>query len=303
MKPEFIVGAYASLPQGRPSQELYYMLLGEQSWVRGTELPFPGDLANEDDRHWLAEHLPAHWHTNSVTAIPGTMRRMNEDPWFGLASPQEAGRRDAIGFFEDLRRAVADVARVRGAQDIAYIELHSAPRRVADAERMEESLRLLASWDWSGARLVIEHCDRYIDGQEPEKGFLRLDDEIALCKELGIGLTVNWGRSAVEGRSARTALEHVRRCADADALTGLMFSGAGPEETIYGYPWIDGHLPMNPDEPTSLMDADAIAECMHAANTQKRPIAYVGAKVCVPRDATLDERVRYLSHIHEAVEQ
>ena len=45
------------------------------------------------------------------------------------------------------------------------------------------------------------------------------------------------------------------------------------------------------------------AECMHAANTQKRPIAYVGAKVCVPRDATLDERVRYLSHIHEAVEQ
>ena len=59
MKPEFIVGAYASLPQGRPSQELYYMLLGEQSWVRGTELPFPGDLANEDDRHWLPEHLPA----------------------------------------------------------------------------------------------------------------------------------------------------------------------------------------------------------------------------------------------------
>lgn len=303
METEFIVGAYASLPQGRPSQELYYVLLGEQPWISGAELPFPGNLANRSERRWLAEHLPAHWHANSVTAIPGTMQQVKQDPWFGLASPNEHGRRAAIGFFEDLRRAVADMAQARGSQDIAYIELHSAPTRIADVARMAESLRLLASWDWSGARLVIEHCDRYIEGQTPEKGFLSIDDEIALCRETGAGLTVNWGRSAIEGRGAQAALDHVRRAAEADVLTGLMYSGAGPEETIYGYPWIDGHLPMNLDEPTSLMDADAIGACMRAARAQRHAIAYVGAKVCVPQHATLDERVRYLSHIHGAVAQ
>lgn len=301
MEPEFIVGTYASLPQGRPSQEMYYVLLGEKPWISGTEIPYPGDLADKDDRHWLATHLPKHWHANSVTAIPGTMQHVKKNPSFGLASPQEAGRRAAIGFFEDLRRAVADVAEIRGSQDIAYIELHSAPTRIAARERMAESLSLLKSWDWSGAQLVIEHCDRYIPGQAPEKGFLSLDDEIMLCKQLGIGLTINWGRSAVEGRSAQTALEQVQQAAAAGVLTGLMFSGAGPEETQYGYPWIDGHLPMNPDEPTSLMDATAIRQCVAAAKTQQPPLSYVGAKVCVPKDASLDERVQYLAHIHEAV--
>lgn len=301
MEPEFIVGAYASLPQGRPSQELYYVLLGEQQWISGAELPFPGDVADRADRHWFAAHLPAHWHANVVTAIPGTMQRVKRDPWFGLASPHEEGRRAAIGFCEDLRRAVADIAQIRGSQDIACIELHSAPTRIADPARMAESLRLLRSWDWNGARLVIEHCDRYLDGRTPEKGFLSLDDEIALCAQTGVGLTINWGRSAVEGHSAQTALDHVRRAAGADVLTGLMFSGAGPTESKYGYPWIDGHLPMQPDEPASLMDAAAIGGCMRAARTQRHPIAYVGAKVCVPPDATLDERVRYLAHIHEEV--
>ncbi len=76
MEPEFIVGAYASLPQGRPSQEMYYVLLGEKPWISGTEIPYPGDLADKDDRHWLATHLPKHWHANSVTAIPGTMQHV-----------------------------------------------------------------------------------------------------------------------------------------------------------------------------------------------------------------------------------
>ena len=80
-----------------------------------------------------------------------------------------------------------------------------------------------------------------------------------------------------------------------------MFSGAGPEETQYGYGWIDGHLPMNPDEPTSLMDAAAIKAAVRAAGAQERPLDYLGAKVCVPKDATVEERLDYLARIHEAV--
>ena len=53
--PSFVVGAYASLPQGREAQETYYDLLGEQPWIEGTELPFPGDLADTADRIWLFE--------------------------------------------------------------------------------------------------------------------------------------------------------------------------------------------------------------------------------------------------------
>ena len=128
-----------------------------------------------------------------------------------------------------------------------------------------------------------------------------IEDEIALCRESGIGLTVNWGRSVVEGRKVQTAVEHIEAAAGAGVLAGLMFSGSGPEETQYGYGWIDGHLPMNPDEPTSLMDAAAIGVAVKAAGEQGEPLAYLGAKVCVPKDATAEERLGYLARIHDAV--
>ena len=40
---------------------------------------------------------------------------------------------------------------------------------------------------------------------------------------------------------------------------------------------------------------------MGAAGTQERPLDYLGAKVCVPKDATVEERLDYLARIHEAV--
>ena len=64
---------------------------------------------------------------------------------------------------------------------------------------------------------------------------------------------------------------------------GIVFSGAGPEETQYGYSWIDGHLPAQADEPTSLMDAEQIGRCAQAAIAGG--VEYLGAKVCVPKDA------------------
>ncbi|MDU4200835.1 MAG: DUF4862 family protein [Bifidobacterium breve] len=274
--PSFVVGAYASLPQGREAQETYYDLLGEQPWIEGTELPFPGDLADTADRIWLAGHLPKHWRGNTVTVIPGTMQHVWKDPNFGLASPDEDGRKVALAFMKQLREALADFAQWRASQDVKFIEIHSAPTRIASRDAMAASLK-------------------------PEKGFLSIEDEIALCGSAGIGLTVNWGRSVVEGRTPETAVAHVEAAAKAGVLSGLMFSGAGPEETQYGYGWIDGHLPMNPDEPTSLMDAAAIKAAVRAAGTQERPLDYLGAKVCVPKDATVEERLDYLARIHEAV--
>ena len=126
--PSFVVGAYASLPQGREAQETYYDLLGEQPWIEGTELPFPGDLADTADRIWLAGHLPKHWRGNTVTVIPGTMQHVWKDPNFGLASPDEDGRKVALAFMKQLREALADFAQWRASQDVKFHE-DRQPRR------------------------------------------------------------------------------------------------------------------------------------------------------------------------------
>ncbi|OXN00774.1 DUF4862 family protein [Bifidobacterium vansinderenii] len=300
IQPTFVVGAYASLPQNRDDQRKYYDLLGDQPWVDATEIPYPGNIADPADRDWLADALPTLWCRNVITAIPGTMQTLGRNPNFGLASPDDAGRHAALDFFDSIREAISAMADRRGANDVAFVELHSAPTGHADADAMRRSLDELTGRDWFGTRLVIEHCDRFIDGQKPEKGFLPIESEIDICRQTGVGLTVNWGRSCVEGRDAGLSLEHVAAAAQAGVLTGLMFSGAGPEATQYGYEWIDGHLPMNPDEPTSLMDAERMRACMGVA-MDCESLEYVGAKVCVPADSSLSERVGYLERIHHAV--
>lgn len=303
LKTKFVVGAYASLPKSREEQKQYYDLLGTQNWAAGTEIPYPGDLADPQNRAWLANAIPSSWHKNTITAIPGTMRHINfdPDPEFGLASPDEEGRLRAISFFKDIRQAIADFANLRNSCDISHIEIHTAPTRIAHADAMKKSLDELAQLDWLGAKLVIEHCDRYIEGQNPEKGFLPLENEIQIAKDTGIGVTINWGRSVVEERNAQAAIAHVREARKAGVLQGVMFSGAGPDATQYGYEWIDGHLPMSPDEPTSLMTSKEIQETTREALKDDYAIDYLGAKVCVPQDASVSERLNYLMHIYDAV--
>ena len=297
--PAYVVGAYASLPSDPDERVRYYALLGEDASVEGAELPFPGDLAVRDSRIRLARALPAGWHRNTVTMIPGTMQRIGTDPRFGLASPDETGRLSAIAQLIDAREAIADLAQLRGANDVSHIEIHTGPTGIARSDAMRRSLDQILSWDWLGTKPVIEHCDRFIEGQHPEKGFLSIEEEIELCRATGVGLTVNWGRSCVEGRDAALPAEHVRLAAEAGVLTGLMFSGAGPEPTRYGYAWIDGHLPMAPDEPTSWMDAARVADCVRLA-APSPALAYIGAKVCVPAEADLRERADLLAHIRTA---
>ena len=217
---------------------------------------------------------------------------------FGLASPDEAGRAAALDFTRALRDDLAALCERVGRQLVARVQLHSAPTRLAQADAFKRSLAEVATWDWCGATLVIEHCDKYIPEQNPEKGFLSLASEIEIVSEAGIGIHLNWGRSAVEGRSADTAYEHVLEAGKRGVLDGIIFSGAGPEETQYGYSWIDGHLPAQADEPTSLMDEAEIARCAQAAVAGGAK--YLGAKVCVPKDASLEQRLAMLTNIYRA---
>jgi len=183
---------------------------------------------------------------------------------------------------------------------VARVQLHSAPTGLADGDAFKRSLEQLLTWDWFGAKLVIEHCDKFIEQRKPEKGFLSLETEIEVVSQFGIGLHINWGRSVVEGRQAETAYQHVLAAGESGVLDGLLFSGAGPEETQYGYGWIDGHLPAQVDEPTSLMSEAEIKRCAHLALNQG--CHYLGAKVCVPKQASLEQRLAMLTNIYRACE-
>ena len=291
----FIIGAYASHP-ALELQEDYYKLLAQQPWISGLEMPYPGQIAT--DNELLAGLLAANWDFNTVTAIPGTMQNVGKDANFGLASPDRDGREAALAFTRQLREDLGKLCEHADRNVVTRIEVHSAPTRTADGDAFRRSLEVLREWDWYGARLVIEHCDRFIPEQKPEKGFLSIEEEIQIAAEFEVGVLINWGRSVLEERSADAAYDHIVAAGKRGVLDGVVFSGAGPEETQYGYSWVDGHLPGQSDEPASLMSDAEIKRCAQAAI--EGGCNYLGAKMCVPKDASLEERLAMLTHVYKA---
>lgn len=297
MTTPFIIGAYASVPAEAPARDEFHELLAAQDWVDGLEIPFPGNLAT--DVAEVASRIAPGWDANTITAIPGTMQRVGGNPNFGLASPDEGGRVEALAFAREIRDRVAELGEALGRSSVAHVQLHSAPTAKADADALRRSLAEVLDWDWSGARIVIEHCDSHIVDQRPEKGFLSIEDEIEVAVELGLGIHINWGRSALEFRDADAPARHIRAAADAGVLAGVLFSGASGEATSYGGPWADGHLPARIDEPASLMGAEQIRDCASAALSGG--VTYLGAKVCVPSEATPAQRIAMLRNVHQAL--
>src|SRR5690606_22847795 len=93
--------------------------------------------------------------------------------------------------------------------------------------------------------VVIEHCDAQREGRPFEKGFLELSDELAAIQRIGdsrLGITINWGRSGIEGQSAEYVTGQIAQTAAAGALKGLMFSGVATEAGEWGPAWEDSHL-------------------------------------------------------------
>jgi hypothetical protein len=178
--------------------------------------------------------------------------------------------------------------------------LHSAPPG-GNTASLAESLSEVASWDWEGARILIEHCDASRPGPTA-KGFLELEEEIAAIRmaESGIGMVVNWGRSAIEGRGPATPIDHVRRVRDAGLLGGIMFSGCTDRADHRGGAWGDFHLPVadpnDPDDP-SLLDAPAIRSTLDAG--AGAPM-FVGVKVSCGPQASIGQRLTAIDRsMHE----
>ena len=239
----FVIGAYASHPAPELEAD-YYRLLADQPWVSGVEIPYPGQLATQGEV--LASHLAAHWDFNTITAIPGTMQNVWKNENFGLASPDEAGRGAALDFTRALRDDLAALCERAGRQLVARVQLHSAPTRLAQVDAFKRSLSEVATWDWCGATLVIEHCDKYIPEQNPEKGFLSLESEIDVASEAGIGIHLNWGRSAVEVRTP--PMSTCSRPASAASWTASSFRAQARRKTNTATP---GSTVTSPRRPTN----------------------------------------------------
>merc|ERR1712166_67092 len=200
----------------------------------------------------------------------------NGVPGFGLASTDLEGRKAAIEF---AKKALAAVGRWNKRPDreatggVLAVLIHSAPNNTKEGskgstESFVESLKELMSWDWEGAKLVVEHCDAPPEGVAASKGFLPISDEIA----------------AIQKANADGANKHTKQAAEAGVLSGVIFSGCTPDaDSPYG-PWKDCHMPhtMSEQSPhgaaTSLMSNEAINQTIKAAGGASG-LLFCGAKI------------------------
>lgn len=266
------VGAYPTYgPPGSPAAAAVVTLLAGSPLVAGLEVPF-----EEGQLVLPRAPMPSAWR-HVVTLMPATMTAVAGDPAWGPASPDAAGRASAI----DLLRSVRDAVTVR--TDVAAVELHSAPRGTGSAAAFAETLAEIASWDWNGVDLVVEHCDAWTTAHPVEKGFLSLDEELdaigAIATATRVAAGVNWARSVIETRDVSTGAEHARTAAARGLLGALMFSSVAGVATDLAGPWRDVHLAPagSPGAPSgSLLSPELVAETRRAAGSYE---GILGVKV------------------------
>ncbi|WP_067824341.1 DUF4862 family protein [Nocardia inohanensis] len=308
--PEWIVSAYNAVPSTGWDHGTHARFLdgiAALPGVGGLELPFPGRL-DPHTESWFRR--AGSGLSCTLTTIPDTMARVQHDPAFGLASTDEWRRRTAVTRLVRVAETVRRLNDLTARQAVLAVTVYSAPRLrtgYGSGSALAASLREIAEWEWDGARLLLEHCDAPIRNRPAVKGFLPLGSELAAITEanahtpIPIGLLVNWGRSALEQRSAAGGIGHVLRARAAGVLAGLTFSGCAPVATAHGAGWDDCHLPPAPVCPESLLTPDWIAATLRAAGPG--PILH-GLKVSAPRHASPAVRLatvtRSLNALHSA---
>ncbi|MEP7764350.1 DUF4862 family protein [Sanguibacter sp. 25GB23B1] len=308
--PRATLGAYALSPSpdedaGR-AEAAFYEGLAELTTAGGhridaLELPLLPTGSPRIELPWITRHVQPRWDL-VVTCIPRVMTHLATLPAYGLASTDDDARRRAVADVAAVRDLAHSLADASGRPRITAIEVHTAPGPdLGSLDALARSFEEILAWDLAGAQVLVEHCDAAVPGQAAAKGFFTLDDELAIVRDLprSVGIGINWGRSAIEGRSATTPVEHTRAAADAGRLRAVIFSGASDVETPWGAPWRDAHIPAHSPDPAlaassgSLLTQATTSATLAAAGEhphQDQPL-YVGAKVSAPRSGA-DVRTR-----------
>jgi len=306
----YIVGAYATSPNlfkwDQETERQYFDELKKLPSIRGLELPFWGDGLHPYDDGWLLENIDPSWE-NVLTCVPGAVKSMQSDSNFGLASKLEESRKNALELYKKALLAVRKLNDSLGRESVLAVHIASSPSNSKNnvngcVDKFLESLLEIASWDWCGARIVVEHCDAYSERFEPQKGFLPLNAEINSVLEanrvtnINTGITINWARSVIEKRSVTGAVDHIRDVSLAGMLSGIMFSGVTDRnDSEYGQ-WEDTHMPparafdVEYYEKGSLMTVENIEASLVACDV--KALDYIGIKLlAMPKDTLIERRV------------
>lgn len=288
--PEIIVGAHAAMPSERGDQEAFYAGLAERNLATALEIPFSDSI--HEDLDWFVSQVRGRFRHGVVTALPGTVRRLAEEPAIGLASTDDEGRRAAVEWITGVRRAAEELNQRTGEETVSFIHIHSAPGVRASADAFQRSLADLEADDRFRAEVVIEHCDAYSPIFPGDKRFLSLITELAVADECGFA--INWGSSAIEWQNPDRPRQHVEILAETGRLRGLIFSGVAAVDTRWGRAWADLQLPLSTDEPASLMTPQRVTDCVSSAGDR---VAYLGARVKAPAGANVETRLKVVASV------
>ncbi|WP_176736816.1 DUF4862 family protein [Oligoflexus tunisiensis] len=239
------VGAYAltaTLPSFSEQDAAgFYADVRRLPSLGGLELPVHR-LEKADDP-WRHLHCLPRDIDYILTPLPYVMQSLALQPLFGLASPDAEGRVAALQLVEDIRIRIRRLEDHCGRAAVRAVELHSAPTGKAKDAALRQSLEEILQKDWGTVELWVEHCDAFRPGQTPAKGFLDIEAELAILRDLSLGMTINWGRSVLETRRPEGALEHLQKAREAGVLRGLFFSAVTVHDPVYGT-WLDNHAPL-----------------------------------------------------------
>lgn len=269
----------------------FYAAIEKLPGLVGLELPL--HLLDKKDDPWRHLHLVPKALDFILTPLPYVMQSLEKQPLFGLASPDAAGRLAALRLIADVRQRIRRLEDHTGRQVVRAVQLHSAPSGKADAASFRQSLEMIATMDWGAVELWMEHCDAVIPGQTAAKGFLHLADEVAIARDLGLGITINWGRSVLETRRVEGALEHIHKAARAGVLRSLFLSSTAENDPLYGT-WLDNHVPLQGIGQGAWLPTRSLlnAEALRAALTAAAPAPCLGLKIQpFPVTLTLAQRI------------
>lgn len=296
----WLVGAYASAPSRdgwEPTSEwAFYDRIWRLPGVSGVELPWRRGAWHDRDEPTLLASIPPESQI-VITTAPDVGAHLRRDARFGLASTDSAGRAAAVDAVRQMHRAIPRLRDTVPGSNVQAVELHAAPTAVpgaASSEALRRSLEEVLAWEWGGTRIVIEHCDAWAPDVSPQKGYLDLGDEIAVIQRLResgapVGMAINWGRSAIEGRSADTGRAHAEAATNAGVLDGIVFSGAASVATPLGGAWADRHIPLADDAAyvSSLLTVDRMIDTLAASGA----LRFRGIKIAAAEGVSVEARV------------
>ncbi len=292
---KYIIGAYATAPslgvkENKKMEAQFYEQIQSIDYMRGLEIPFLGKEVHCFGSDFLFDLIRPDWE-NVISCIAGTMDGIAENANFGIASDDEQGRKEAVAMHKRANQLLHKMNDRYGRQSIIAIEIATGPTIPvkgvsASKESLLHSLEEILAWDWGGAKIVIEHCDVSREGEPIVKGFQKLEQEIEVLKSLAsdheVGILINWARSAIEGRSSQTPVEHLKMATEHNLLSGLIFSGTSSADALYGS-WNDNHMPFAQAfdvkyfEENSLLTQEAVQDSLAAVDFEK--LDYIGVKL------------------------